>query len=158
MSLPKLFTVAEVAKILGVTEKSVRDFINAGELTAAKVGRWRITRDSVEAFIAGRTNHYRSKALAEVQQFLSNKAPLQEQETRTLVIRDYHCADPELHGRCGSEAMHHLGSAGVTWRYIFDRGLCRARHIFCGDYAGICRAIEYLEKKLEGEQWKKNNC
>jgi excisionase family DNA binding protein len=68
--LKELYTVAEVAGILGVSEKSVRDFINAGELRAVKVGQWRIARESIGAFMDARSNQYQSRARSEVISFL----------------------------------------------------------------------------------------
>ncbi len=51
----KFLTVQEAARSLGVTAKSVRDFIAAGELRASKIGQWKIAAGDLEAFVQART-------------------------------------------------------------------------------------------------------
>lgn len=53
--LPRLFTVADVAAALGVSEKTVRRHIAAGRLsaTAPGGGSWRITREAFDAYANG---------------------------------------------------------------------------------------------------------
>lgn len=52
---PKFLTVQEAGRALGVTAKSVRDFISAGELKASKIGQWKISAPDLEAFVQART-------------------------------------------------------------------------------------------------------
>ncbi len=54
--ISKYFTVKEVAKRLDVTEDWVRDLIQAKQLKAVKVGRWRIDPEELKRFIRKRTN------------------------------------------------------------------------------------------------------
>ena len=55
--ISKYLTVKEVSKKLGVTEKWVRDLIQAKEIKATKIGKWRIQREDIERFIKSRSNH-----------------------------------------------------------------------------------------------------
>lgn len=50
------FTVKEVAQKLGVTEDWVRDLIQAKELKATKIKRWRIKPSDLDEFIESRKN------------------------------------------------------------------------------------------------------
>lgn len=51
----EVLTVAEVAKLLRVSRKTVEKLIYAKKLHAVKVGRvWRIPRAAVEAFLGGK--------------------------------------------------------------------------------------------------------
>lgn len=51
----EVLTVAEVAKLLRVSRKTVEKLIYAKKLHAVKVGRvWRIPRAAVEAFLEGK--------------------------------------------------------------------------------------------------------
>lgn len=52
----KYFTVREVSKKLEVTEKWVRDLINAKQIKATKIGQWRIYPEDLERFIRSRSN------------------------------------------------------------------------------------------------------
>lgn len=51
--LPRLlFTVPEVAAILGVNENMVHDLRKAGLLKAMKLGRYKVRKSTLEAFLA----------------------------------------------------------------------------------------------------------
>lgn len=52
----KYLTVKEVAKKLDVTEDWIRDLIQAKELKATKIGKWRIKPEDLENFIRSRSN------------------------------------------------------------------------------------------------------
>jgi len=54
--ISKYFTVKEVAKRLDVTEDWIRDLIQAKQLKAVKVGKWRIDPEELKKFIQRRTN------------------------------------------------------------------------------------------------------
>ena len=54
--ISKYLTVREVAKKLDVTEDWIRDLIQAKELKAVKMGKWRIKPQDLQAFINGRYN------------------------------------------------------------------------------------------------------
>ena len=47
---PRTFSVAQVAKILGAHPQSVRRWIAAGKLKAAKLKEWRISALDLERF------------------------------------------------------------------------------------------------------------
>ena len=148
--LDDLYTVTEVADILGVSEKSVRDFINAGEIRAVKVGQWRISREAIGDFMDARSNHFLAKARTEVMNFLDSANPLAIGERRTLVIRDYQANNSRTHGTLVGALMQQLPeNSNVQWRYFYDQNLERARHIFSGDYQVIARLLTQLDAKLE---------
>ena len=148
--LEELYTVAEVAEILGVSEKSVRDFINAGEIRAVKVGQWRIDREAIEDFMDARSNHFLAKARTEVMNFLDGANPLGVGERRALVIRDYHANSANNHGHLVGALIQQLPEkSNIQWRYFYDQNLERARHIFSGDFQVIVRLLAQLDEKLE---------
>ena len=48
-------TLAEVSKILHVTGRTLLNYIQDGRIRAQKIGgRWRVTKDNLQAFIEGR--------------------------------------------------------------------------------------------------------
>ena len=53
-----IFTVAQVAEYLQISEKTVRRLIANGELTASKVGGrfWRIKKADIEQYLNANTN------------------------------------------------------------------------------------------------------
>lgn len=52
----KYYTVRQVAEKLDITEEWVRDLINAKEIKAIKIGKWRIKPEDLEEFIESRKN------------------------------------------------------------------------------------------------------
>ena len=51
-ALPLMFTTTEAAQILGVTLRTMYNWIKAGKIEAVNVnGRWRITKDALQSFI-----------------------------------------------------------------------------------------------------------
>jgi len=56
VDLKKYFTVRQVANKLDITEEWVRDLINAKEIKAIKIRRWRIKPEDLEEFIESRKN------------------------------------------------------------------------------------------------------
>ncbi len=56
VDLKNYFTVRQVANKLDITEEWVRDLINAKEIKAIKIRRWRIKPEDLEEFIESRKN------------------------------------------------------------------------------------------------------
>lgn len=50
-----MYDVKEMAAILGVSTRTIMEYIYKGKLKCVKVGRkWKITKDNLEAFCTGR--------------------------------------------------------------------------------------------------------
>ena len=50
--MEKLLSPEQVAEILGVSQKMVRDWLRAGRIKGVKLGRiWRVRESDLEAFI-----------------------------------------------------------------------------------------------------------
>lgn len=56
MAVEKLLTISQVSKKLGVSERSVRRYIKAKRLRAAKTGQWRIKEKDLERFFNTNAN------------------------------------------------------------------------------------------------------
>ena len=56
MKKKDFFTIAEVAKYLQISERSVYRFVEAKQLKATKLGSWRVTEKDLQDFIKSRTN------------------------------------------------------------------------------------------------------
>ena len=54
--IKKYLTVKQVARKLDLTEEWVRDLINAKEIKAVKIGKWRVKPKDLEEFIKKRSN------------------------------------------------------------------------------------------------------
>lgn len=122
----KFFTVAEAAQILRVTEKSVRDFILAGELRASKIGQWKIQPDDLAAFIRSRSNR-------EVEQFLRDRKPEELGEIRGYLVLDYYTEDPAPISNRMIEYINSVEASRIAWNYDYDRVIKRARFEAVGE-------------------------
>jgi excisionase family DNA binding protein len=50
----KVYTVEDVAKILKVQNRTIRDYIRSGKLKALKLGRaYRVKEEDLKAFLSG---------------------------------------------------------------------------------------------------------
>jgi len=56
VDLKQYLTVKEVADRLDVSEDWIRDLIQAKELKAVKMKRWRVNPEDLEAFVESRKN------------------------------------------------------------------------------------------------------
>lgn len=55
-TLKKMYSLAELEKILGVTHRTLLTWVNNGTLRAAKIGRsWRVAEDDVQKYIESHT-------------------------------------------------------------------------------------------------------
>ena len=53
----KLYTLPQVAKILGVTERTAWNYVKAQKIKAVKIGgKWKVSEDNLREFINGGTN------------------------------------------------------------------------------------------------------
>lgn len=53
----KLYTLPQVAKIIGVTDRTAWNYVKAGKIKAVKIGgKWKISEDNLREFINGGTN------------------------------------------------------------------------------------------------------
>lgn len=51
----RLYTLTEIEPILGVTHRTLLDYVNKGKLNAVKIGgKWKISEENLKAFINGR--------------------------------------------------------------------------------------------------------
>lgn len=99
-----------------------------------------------------RSNFYLAKARSEVLGFLDSTESLQEEEKRTLIIRDYHAHESNNHGPLVSALIQGLPKkCNIQWRFFYDENLKRARHIFSGDFSCIFGLLTQLDEELEGK-------
>lgn len=53
MSGKNYYTIAEAAKVLGVSESTIRRHVDGGSVKASKVlGRWRIDKSAIDIMVA----------------------------------------------------------------------------------------------------------
>lgn len=57
-----LYTLTELEPILGVTHRTLFNYLKSGKLKATKIGgKWKVTKQELENFVYGRTHEEPSK-------------------------------------------------------------------------------------------------
>lgn len=123
---PRFMTVDQVAEILQVTGKSVRDFIAAGELRASKIGQWRITADDLRDFIDRRSNRA-------VTTFLDDSRAQPKGTLVACTIIDYYTDDPKPLMKRILDAVNAQPAEGFpNFSYTYAPETGRARYTVWG--------------------------
>lgn len=95
LKFPEFFTVADVAKITGLSERTIRNYLEDGRLKGKKVGvQWRFTRENIEnLFMAPKVSDSMANARREmVLDFLEHKS---KARPRLCFIYDIPCQTEE---------------------------------------------------------------
>lgn len=70
--LGRFLTLADVAEVLNISARQASALVRSGELPAIRVGspgQWRVERDVLEGYIAGKYEENRRRALWEQAEF-----------------------------------------------------------------------------------------
>jgi len=140
----KLFTVDEVSKILRVTPKSVRDFINSGQLKASKIGAWKIREDDLLEFIRSRSNTASGP--------LQSAVPEQEEqaelgELKAHVTIHYYTDDPMPLVTKMTGFIKENKFQDITWQYTYDEKSKHARFEASGEPRFLKSILELVEEQ-----------
>lgn len=136
----EFLTVAEVAKILGVTQKAVRDFIAAGELAASKIGQWRITQESLRSFIDLRSNRA-------VKKFLDEATPREPGTLSVYTVIDYYTENASpLTKRLVEYVNSQPKGTTFKWTFTWDQGTGRARYVVSGTPCMVRGLLDIIDK------------
>ena len=140
----ELYTVDQVAELLGLQARTIRNYIRDGRLQAVRIGKqYRIARADVEAL----TGHPVAGTARDT------AARHRRVEVSSIVQID--AIDPELAGRIGTHVMAAAGSSGadgpVRVQTLYDEEQARLKIIVLGD-AGITTALlRLISAFIEGD-------
>lgn len=59
--MEKLYTLQQLAKQLGVSERTIFRYLASGDLKGSKIGGWKFTDSNVKRFLAERAKSYGDK-------------------------------------------------------------------------------------------------
>jgi excisionase family DNA binding protein len=51
--ITKMYTLKELESVLGVSNRTLQNYIRQGRLRAVKMGKWRVSEENLQAFING---------------------------------------------------------------------------------------------------------
>ncbi len=152
MKFPDLFTVADVAKITGLSERTIRNYLSDGRLQGQKVGvQWRFTEENIkDLFAAPQVPESMEQAREElVLDFLTNKS---KTESRLCFIYDLPCETEErLRILCEQvlDQVNAIKSKGRL-RFSFQHHGDVARFILMGDPNLVQKTLAFLTELNTG--------
>ena len=51
--ITKMYTLKELESVLGVSNRTLQNYIRQGRLRAVKMGKWRVSEENLQAFMNG---------------------------------------------------------------------------------------------------------
>lgn len=134
MEFPRLYTVEDVAKMAGLTTRTIRNYLKDGRLKGRKVGaQWRFTEQNIKDFFEGQgvsdsMEEAKDQLVADFLQEKSAEIP------RTCTIIDIPCSSGQAAQKLGEpvlELVNVLQDKGeVEFSFQYLKG--RARFIIIG--------------------------
>lgn len=142
----KLYTVADVAEVTGMTSRTIRNYLKDGTLTGQKIGvQWRFTEDEIKKLFS-RQEPGQSSPSQIVRGFLGE----QERET------DAFCALLDFPGIAESDGMklyrglqekRSAGIAFMSYEYHDERQLLRVA--VSGDTRAVMDLLEQIKAGMK---------
>ncbi len=142
MSVEKMYTVADVADITGMTSRTIRNYLKDGSLTGVKIGvQWRFTEDEISKLFSRRRPGTKSPSQA-VKAFLSDA----DANAKSIILID----KPVKNAAAADKEYEKAASAGesvsgitcITYEFHDNPGLLRIA------VEGTTKGISELLKKL----------
>ncbi len=164
-----LYTVNDIADIVGVTTRSIRNYIKSGKLTGRRMGgQWRFTQQDidnlfqpVEAAIitaennsiddipeVGDTSHIDENRYEKVNSFLNSEHVQPEGTVRVCAIVDYYCGHRiEAERKAGSlrAIVNGMNEQSADFNYEYIRAERKVRFIVSGNADYVRQIIEFIK-------------
>jgi excisionase family DNA binding protein len=154
----KNYTVDEVAEILEVSVKTVRRYIYAGKIAAAKIGgQWRINQHQLDEYVDSTSSEHvcNSNCNADVSQddfcvFMDTDYFTSDDKLHLCTIIDYYAESVDEITQLSSILLKVVTEDGIKggkaqFNYVYDEALKRARFVLWGSAAFIHKATKLLQ-------------
>lgn len=130
-----LYSVKEVAEILDVTTRSIRNYLKNGTLKGKRVGgQWRFSKEDVEALMTAE-NREKSNGENLINEFMDFGDVLPEGNIRACAVYDYYCTnriDAEKKAGNLRAIIAGMSDRDGNLEYEFMRARRKARFVFTG--------------------------
>lgn len=147
--LQELYTVEQVAEMLSVTSRTIRNYLRSGILKGRKLGgQWRFTEEEIRAMFE--TDSVRNKVEAEMEQewidFMKSPVAGPAGEIRVCSCVDVALPQAEVASLCERLYQNLISNdAPLTFRYhyLFQEGI--GRFLLIAPPSTIAEAMRILE-------------
>lgn len=149
----KLYTVEDIAKMAGLTSRTIRNYLKDGSLKGKKIGgQWRFTMKDIERLFddGGFSKELSGNNRQDVQDFVDGVGPDLQGNIQICTIIDYYCDDHgEAKKMCDTliavinDPESRFQSA--KFNYEYNAGENKARFTLFGTPDYICKTIGLLK-------------
>lgn len=151
--MERLYTVEDVARMAGLTDRTIRTYLKTGKLIGRKIGvQWRFTQSQVEALFgdAGVAGDIQALRMREVDAFLQRTDTPKAAEACAVV--DLPCPrDAALDARVAALTGFvnaYSGNQPVSFFYQYDAPRKTARFILTARPQILSRLLSLLEEEI----------
>lgn len=145
----RLYTVENVAEMLGLTDRTIRNYLKDGVLKGSKVGgQWRFTEGDIAALLEEKevNTTMNREANNEVLEFLSGKTNIRgDIKICTVIDRKTDAATAQMLAEKVCSLVNVANDEnGIRMNFDYDLIKKNARFILIGDYEFISKASEII--------------
>jgi excisionase family DNA binding protein len=147
--IKKLYTVEDIARMTGLTSRTIRNYLKDGSLKGAKIGgQWRFTMDNIKKLFddANFLNDVTNQKKQQVQDFIDGVNTDMEGKIQVCTIADCYCesakAGKQLYEKLVTVINNSQGDNPRKFDYEFIEKEGKARFTLFG-------APEYIIKTLQ---------
>ncbi len=164
-----LYTVNDIANIVGVTTRSIRNYIKSGKLTGRRMGgQWRFTQQDIDKLFqpaetaadttvsssdndmsdTGDTDHTDVSRYEKVNSFLNTEQIQPEGTVRVCAIVDYYCGHRiEAERKAGSlrAIVNGMNEQSADFDYEYIRAERKVRFMVSGNADYVRQIIEFIK-------------
>jgi len=147
--MEKLYTVEDVAKMTGLTSRTIRNYLADGRLTGRKVGaQWRFTEENIAAIFteASSRKDVSRAAAGEVEAFLK---PQSRSSATVCAVVDYPAESAEAVAPLVqklTDQYNGFDEPSLRFIYDFDEKNGVARFTLIGEIAMVAKMIKTIRK------------
>ncbi len=156
MLFEKLYTVDDIAKMTGLTSRTIRNYLKDGRLKGKKIGaQWRFTKEDIQDLFKEQdfTNEV-EKAKNQLVLDYINRGEVDNTSTCTIV--DYPCSSSEkmqdLCDRVLKIVNEYKKEGSIKFSYQYFVGLKKARFIIIGDILCVQKILDVIEGNVQEKE------
>ncbi|NLV88914.1 MAG: helix-turn-helix domain-containing protein [Tissierellia bacterium] len=151
MEFKKLYTVEDVARMTGLTSRTIRNYLKDGKLKGKKIGvQWRFTEEDINELFEDK-DFYDSVEVTKNQiviDFINNE---EVNEISICAIIDYPCKDvaimEDLYKKVSQVVNVYIKKGIKKFSYLYQENHKKARFIITGEINCVQKVLNILATK-----------
>ncbi|MDR7856633.1 helix-turn-helix domain-containing protein [Tissierella sp.] len=148
MEFEKLYTVEDIAKMTGLTSRTIRNYLKDGKLKGKKIGvQWRFTEENISELFNDKdfSNSVDEAKNQIVIDFIKNK---EAKDINICSIIDYPCESYDKIEDLSKKLLEVVNlrkkTGHITYSFQFQEEYKKARFIITGEVEGVQEILDIL--------------